>query len=461
MKKLILLFIIFFSISHVAQTYSNTGSVNQILSDSSDLPTGIWNGGNFGGAVSYGAYSGSNIYFAQAENFHKAEEGSDKIESLEETFMYSDGSNKKAFKINGDNIYLIYELGSSYDNKITKSKLSNLSASSSTQFSEITNGINKFKEIDGYVFLAHNKDGIISDKLVGKDFLNDVQDDFIYTQDFIDFTVNGSHAYLIADNGTNTRTIEVIDFSNKSNVTKVGEVVVTSAEKVVYSNGHLYIACSDNQGMQIVDVSTPTNPTIVGNYQEGNTTIYQLIVDETKAYVSTSNAFKVLDISTPSNPYDISWEWLDNLAINSNTKFTAVNSGKVYYLDNGSFGIIETSPNVALGKKYLSPISSETVYSDGNTLVVYDYNNYYFASLADNYSPNFYDALKADFIPEYFSIDENYFYLSDYNNLYTYDITDLSNPISNYAYIGQSVARNVKGDLAAVGGFNASFKYYL
>ncbi|MBU0475673.1 MAG: T9SS type A sorting domain-containing protein [Bacteroidetes bacterium] len=459
MKNITLFFILLLSSVMIAQTYSSNGIINPILSDSSDLPTGIWSAGSTGGPVTFGTNFENNIYFTQGTYFYKAEEGTKNIEILEQNFL---PNTAKSFKINGDNLYMIFDENSSYKNKISKSTMSNLSSSSATEYGEITNGINKFEEVNGYVYLAHNKNGILSDKIVGKDFLNNIEASSLYTKDFRDFVANENYIYLIADNGTTTRTIEIVDFSNKSNVTKVGSIVVASAVSLDYSDGYLYVACDDNQGFQVIDVSNPTNPTNVGNYNGGNESYLKLVVEGTKAYLVGYVTLVVLDISNPAVPKYLNYKWLSDLGIGATVQLTDVANGKIYYVDNGHFGIIETDGGISLGQKYLSPTTVEKVVSDGNNLVIYDNSNFYFGSLVDNkLSPDIYDELSPSIFPEDFTIDGDYFYLSDYNNLYIHQVSNLSStPISTYPYSGQYEAFKVDGNLAVVGGFVPSFENY-
>ncbi len=103
MRKITLL-VVLLSVIITVQTYSSNGIINPVLSDSSDLPTGIWSAGSSGGPVSFGVNYEGNIYFTQGTYFYKAEEGIKNIETLEQNFIPMAA---KSFKINGDNLYMI------------------------------------------------------------------------------------------------------------------------------------------------------------------------------------------------------------------------------------------------------------------------------------------------------------------------------------------------------------------
>ncbi len=436
MKKIVILFL-FISISLVnGQT------------------VGMWSAGSFGGPVSWGIPSGSDIYFSQGNKLHKGNEGAENIEIVSTSFLL-DATTQ--IKINGDNFYAIYGTNSENKNNITSTTLSNLGSSSSNNFAGINNGINKFDEIDGFGLLAHNKDGVLSDKLVGEDLLGNTNDSFEYVIDFKDFAINGYIAYLITDDGTTDNTIEVIDFSAKTSAQKVGSIQVNSAQSVYYSNGYLYVACENGEGLKIIDVSNSTSPVLTGAYDANS--FLQVIVEGTNAYLRKNNVLTILNISDPANPTFVNSKTLTN--ISASVKFTDVVNDKIYYVDNGIFGIIDAG-TLNISQKYLSALSSDWVASDNTTLVVYDKTNYYFHSLEDVYNPKAYAVLAAEFEPVDFVINGTDFYVTDATHLSIYNTENLTTPSTNFNYFGTYSAFKVANDFAVVGEYKyeGSIKNY-
>ena len=468
MKKFIILFALLFFTTINSQTTISQNSFRSTLGDSADLPAGLWYSGSNGGPVSFGVNFQDTIFFTQGTKLFKAVEGAEKIEIVKNNFLPKVA---RSFKIDNGNLYMIFDEYSDYKNKIAIMDMSNLNSSSATEYGGVTNGINKFEEHNGYVYLAHNKDGVLCDKIIGADILNNTLQSIVYLKDFRDFTMNDDIAYLIADNGTAMRTIEIVDFSDKSNIHKVGSIDVTSAVSVTYSNGYLYVPCEDNLGMQVIDVATPSAPVNVGNYRSGETfaSYSQVIVDGIKAFLKRNNELTVLDISNPPTPTRLNSSFLDEIA---GFKFTDVANGKIYYENSGHFGIIDidVNNNINIGKKYLSPTVVQKVSSDENTLVVTDYSYFYFSSVTDNkFSPEIFKRLKIGTNPAGYSLDAknlmvegDYFYLDDGEYFYTHQISNLSDtPLSIYTYNGYSSAVKVSGNLAIVGGFDSSFDEYL
>jgi len=415
---------------------------------------GMWNSGSFGGPVSYGFPSGDDLYFSQGTKLHKGIEGSENIEIVS-TSSLRDAAIQ--IKINGDNLYAIYGPSSEYKNEITSTTLSNLGSSSSSQFSGIDNGINKFDEIDGFGLLAHNKDGILNDKLVGHDLLGNTNDSFEYVRDFKDFTINGYYAYLITDDGTTDNIIEVVDFTAKSSAQKVGSITVKHAQSVYYSGGYLYVACENGEGLKIIDVSTPTSPILTGEYDANSFT--QVIIDGTTAYLRKNKELTIVNIADPANPTYVNVKTLDN--ITASVEFTDVKNSKIYYLDNGVFGIIDAG-TLTISQKYISALTSDWVASDNTTLVVYDKASYYFHSLENTYNPKAYAVLTAEVEPVDFVINGTDFYVTTNNQLYIHDAENLSVPSTEFAYFGEYSALKVANDFAVVGEYKyeGSTKFY-
>ncbi len=449
-----------------AQTNSINGTIYPVLGDSTDLPNNLQSAGLFAGPVTYGVNYQDDIYFTQWKRFFKAIEGSDKIETVKE---YPLDEEAIQFKIVDGHVYMIFDKYSTYANKIAIMDMPDLSSFAVKEYGAMTNGINKFEENNGYVYMAHNKERspyhTISDKIIGADVLNNTEPTIVYQKDFLYFTMDGDIAYIITDDGTVNRTIEIVDFTDKRNFGKVGSIDVESANSLAYSNGYLFVACKNGQGMQVIDVQTPTAPVNVGNYGIGDMyppSYSQIIIEGTKAFLKNGIVLTILDISTPSNPKYLNSDFLDDNM--RSAQLMGIVNGKIYYENSGHFGIIEIARNnnFSLGEKYLSPAEVQIVKTDGENIVFYDNSGFYFCSLANNkFSPDSYDAFSPSVYPQDFTIDNDYLYVTDYDNLYTYQISNLSStPLATYTYQGQYTAYKVEGNLAVVGGFMSNFDEY-
>ena len=111
-------------------------------------------------------------------------------------------------------------------------------------------------------------------------------------------TVSGNYAY-VADGGYG---LQIVDISTPSNPTFVGTCDTPGwAHDITVAGNYAYVA-DDDKGLQVVDISTPSNPILIGTYDTLGTA-YDIAVSNNYAYVTDySKCLQVVDISTPSNP---------------------------------------------------------------------------------------------------------------------------------------------------------------
>lgn len=114
-----------------------------------------------------------------------------------------------------------------------------------------------------------------------------------------DVAIAGNYAY-IADRSDG---LYVIDVSNPSDPTKVGQYTTAGqAYRVAVRDNYAYIAASD--GLYIFDVSIPSNPTKVGIYS--NISAEGVVVSGNYAYVTAGYfGLYVIDVSNQSNPIKV------------------------------------------------------------------------------------------------------------------------------------------------------------
>ena len=133
--------------------------------------------------------------------------------------------------------------------------------------------------------------------------------------------VSGNYAYVASrvDNG-----VEILDISDPSNPTHAGSIDDTlcgtqcelgGALSIAISGNYAYVASRVDNGVEILDISDPTNPTHVGSIDDTNCDTahsnecelygaYSIFVSGNYAYVAsdTDDGVEILDISDPSNP---------------------------------------------------------------------------------------------------------------------------------------------------------------
>ncbi|MCB0854693.1 MAG: hypothetical protein KDD63_20870, partial [Bacteroidetes bacterium] len=123
--------------------------------------------------------------------------------------------------------------------------------------------------------------------------------------------VSGKYAYVASydDDG-----VEILDISDPANPTHVGAITddgttaLNGAQYIYVSGKYAYITSITDNGVEILDISDPTNPTHVGAITDNGTTALDdprgIYVSGKYAYVasSTDHGVEILDISDPANP---------------------------------------------------------------------------------------------------------------------------------------------------------------
>ena len=177
--------------------------------------------------------------------------------------------------------------------------------------------------------------------------------------------VVGKYAYLaIYVSG-----LEIIDISNPTNPIFKGNYDTSgSALRVQVVGNYAYVA-DDSSGLQIIDISNPTNPTLKGNYDTSGWANGVQVVGNYAYVADGASGLQIIDISNPTNPtlkgsYDI-FRYADGVQVVGNYAYVAGDGLKI--IDVSEFTNLST------------PIESA-----GNTKLVKDTTNKYFAQIGTN-----------------------------------------------------------------------------
>ncbi|GAG84631.1 unnamed protein product, partial [marine sediment metagenome] len=112
----------------------------------------------------------------------------------------------------------------------------------------------------------------------------------------MDVHVSGSYAYVTYfDAG-----MHVVDVSNPSNPSIVGTCPTPRwGERIFVSGNYAYVTC-DGNGLQIIDITNPSNPHIVGSWDTPRYTS-DIFVSGNYAYVGDEQeGLQIVDVSNPS-----------------------------------------------------------------------------------------------------------------------------------------------------------------
>jgi tetratricopeptide (TPR) repeat protein len=113
--------------------------------------------------------------------------------------------------------------------------------------------------------------------------------------------VSGTVAY-VADGGDG---LEIIDVSDPANPTELGQFDDGGSAQGVYISGTIAYVADGEDGLEIIDVSDPANPTELGQFDDGGSA-HGVYVSGTVAYVADrGDGLEIIDVSDPANPTEL------------------------------------------------------------------------------------------------------------------------------------------------------------
>ncbi|WOE72645.1 DUF5011 domain-containing protein [Hydrogenimonas thermophila] len=198
---------------------------------------------------------------------------------------------------------------------------------------------------------------------------------------------DGTKAYIADDNGG----LQIVDVSDPTNPIIIGNVDTPSyASGVALSSDGTKAYIADGlSGLQIVDVSDSANSTIIGNIDlAGYASAVALSYDGTKAYVANViNGLQIVDVSDPANPIiigNIDTEHALEIALSSDDT-------KAYVADgNGGLQIVDvsdpTNPTIIGNVDTLNYASAVALSSD-NTVYIADGSSLQIVDVSDPTNP--------------------------------------------------------------------------
>ena len=110
--------------------------------------------------------------------------------------------------------------------------------------------------------------------------------------------VVGNYAY-VADTYSG---LQIIDISNPTNPTLKGNYDTSCIAYGVQVLGNYAYVADDTSGLQIIDISDPTNPTLKGNYDTSGLALGVQVVGNYAYVADYYSGLQIIDISDPTNP---------------------------------------------------------------------------------------------------------------------------------------------------------------
>ncbi len=260
--------------------------------------------------------------------------------------------------------------------------------------------------------------------------------------------VSGDYAF-VADQ---TSGLQVIDISDPTNPSLTGSYDTPgSACGVAISGDYAYVA-DHGSGLHVIDISDPANPSLAGSYNtSGNADGVSVSGDY--AYVSDGSfGLQVIDISDPTNP---------SLAGSYTTPGTAIGvtvSGNYAYVADHVSGLtvidVSDPPNPSFAGSYNTPGNSWAVAISGDYAYVADEGSgLQVIDISDPTSPSLAGTYDTPGTAYGVSVTGDYAYVSDFGSgLHAIDISDPANPalLESYVTPGTAMSSAIAGEYAYV-----------
>lgn len=114
----------------------------------------------------------------------------------------------------------------------------------------------------------------------------------------------GNYAYV----GARQQGLLVIDISDPTNPSLAGSIdIFTNQRDVEIAGNFVYVsdAFGEQRGIHILDISDPVNPTPVGFYDTGIGNPHSFAIINHYLYVPSGDALRVVDVSNPARPVEV------------------------------------------------------------------------------------------------------------------------------------------------------------
>jgi len=222
-----------------------------------------------------------------------------------------------------------------------------------------------------------------------------------------DVYVSGTYAY-VADGHSG---LQIIDVSDPSNPLFVGSCdSADNAGSVYVRDTYAYVA-DGNSGFQIIDVSNPSSPTLAGSY---DTPDYadDVFINASYAYVAdTGGGLQIIDISNPASPL-----FTGTYSTSDQARGVHIIGTYAYVRDDSAFLVIDISnpSNPSLVSSYDTPDETMDVYVTGSyAYVAVSYSGLEIIDISNPSSPSFVGSVDTPGNAEGVYVSGSYVYVAD------------------------------------------------
>jgi hypothetical protein len=269
-------------------------------------------------------------------------------------------------------------------------------------------------------------------------------------------TLDGDYAYL-ADQASG---LQVIDISDPTNPSLAGTYDTPgNAFGVTIAGDYAYVA-DWISGLQVIDISDPTNPFLAGSYNTSGHA-FEVAIAGDYAYVADyGSGLRVVDISDPTNPTSAgntaTLDYARGVAISGDYAFVAVYNSGLQVIDISD----PTSPTPV--GAYDTPGTAYAVTIDGDYAYVADYGSgLQVIDISDPTAPTYAGSYDTPGNTFRVSINGDYAYVADWTSgLQVIDISDPTSPayLDSYDTPGNATGVVIAGNYGYVSDYTSGLQ---
>ena len=246
--------------------------------------------------------------------------------------------------------------------------------------------------------------------------------------------------------------LEVIDISDPTNPTLLGNYNTPGYVYAVTVSGDYAFLVDYDNGLYVIDISDPTTPTFLGNYDTPGGAWDVTVSGDNAFLVDYSYGFYVIDISNPTSPTQIGYYNTPGYA------YGVTVSGDYAFVADGAAGLqvlnISDPTNPTLLGNYDTPGGAVDVTVSGDYAFVAD-NPYglYVIDISDPTTPTLLGFYNTPGYANGVTVLGDYAFVANQHSLQIIDISDPANPLPLGICNSSAWKVAVSGDYAFVAGY--------
>ena len=249
-----------------------------------------------------------------------------------------------------------------------------------------------------------------------------------------DFWLDGNYVYLTVS-GLSSSRLDVIDVTSPNSPFRIAQISSPLAFSEIFVDGNYAYISSDYNGCQIVNITNPFSPEIIGNFSFANTRINDIFVEGEYVFIADSWNFHIIKISDYVKSKEVG-KYTDSLS-----SFNSIeNDGNLAYVSAGNgleiVNITEIQSPTYVGE-YISGLST-ALDVEGDLLYMSDVSTGLLVlDVSDPSSPS-YIGEYSTFPNDIQVLGDTAFLAAATSGLQIVDVSDPSNPSLIDSYIPSS-----------------------